>query len=93
MIDGTEGLYPELANRQEWEDRMDGDSLGLGHYTKGGITLKQHMVIEFTKSILSNSGITNMDTLCYDHWKAVVGDSISIANEVIKQLNEENNGI
>lgn len=55
MIDETEPIYPILKNRQEWEDRSDGDSLGLGHYTTGGLTIKQHMMIEFTKAIITAS--------------------------------------
>lgn len=71
------------------DERVHG--YGTDNYDYAGVTIKQHMVIEFTKAIVSNSGITNMDALGYDHWKAVVADSIFIANEVIKQLNEENN--
>lgn len=52
---------------------------GLTHdsHTEAGITLKQHMVIEFTKACLDMSV------------EAAVKRAIMAANEVIKQLNDE----
>lgn len=73
MITGKEGVH----------------AYGTDNYDVKGITLKQHMVIEFTKALMSNPEVTNLNTLGSDHWKAAIGDSTSIANEVIKQLNED----
>lgn len=55
-------------------------------YGSDGLTLKQHMVIEFTKAILS----TQAGHVCLskDSIKRIVIESLTTANEVIKQLNE-----
>lgn len=86
MITGNEPIYPILKNRQEWEDRSDGDSLGLGHYTVGGLELKHHMMIEFTKAILS--GINSNSELYDVYMKTAKGRSTTVV-ECIAQLSDE----
>lgn len=84
MITGNESIIPLLKSREEWGDRTDGDSLGLGHYTTGGLTLFQHMVIEFTKAFLTTGGECTNTTLEQNaEW------AIKQAKIVIDQLNQE----
>lgn len=100
MIDGTEGVH----------------GYGTDNYDVKGITLKQHMVIEFTKSesfdflgdplkiVIAGedkpeiipTGLDDLraiDTFADGHteWyiRTKVKYAIKLANEVIKQLNDE----
>lgn len=54
--------------------------------TFDGLTLKQHMVIEFTKAIYTNPEMT---THQHEQRSETVKEAILLANEVIKQLNDE----
>lgn len=97
MITGDElfnASHEAYAERYAEEDARN-------HTSGGGITLKQHMVIEFTKALLtglhSNQEmyVQVRDTLRLgnmDFDDGVVKMAIEYSTAVIKQLNEEQNG-
>jgi len=86
----NESLTPLLKYRQEYEDRMDGDSLGMVNYTEGGLTIRAYIATKAMQGILANA------EGCYTQTnsKAYSPDQISKlavqhADALIKQLNAE----
>lgn len=82
MITGTENIYPQTDSN--YINNSD-DTPTVGVW--GGITLKQHMVIEFTKAIMT--GFASNNTALVNYTNTAVKSAICLANEVIKQLNDE----
>lgn len=72
MITGEEGVH----------------AYGTDNYDVKGITLKQHMVIEFAKALISTLD-WNRDVLDNGLIQTTVTKAIILSNEVIKQLNED----
>lgn len=87
MITGNEPLHPT----EQYFDEKPFD-------IQGGLTLKQHMVIEFTKALLNAKWGNNDARLAIREaakeygttsipWEVKIANQY--ANEVIKQLNDE----
>lgn len=72
---GQKPLYPQTELQYQAEELS-------------GITLKQHMVIEFTKALTTTLD-WNRDVLDSGLIQTTVTKAIILSNEVIKQLNED----
>lgn len=73
MIDGTERAFPST----------DGDT-----FANEGLTIKQHMVIEFTKALISSCNWN--DTILDENLMEIAASkACKLTDIVIKKLNED----
>ena len=89
MLTGNEPINPSEVQIEPYSGKVSENYIAQGVHTASGITFKQHMVVEFVKAFLANSNLSDHTNVNETHWQFTVSYAIDVANEVIKQLNQE----